>query len=198
MDVGGTITAWNRAAERMYGYAPDEAIGRSIRITLPQDRQEEESEFLDQIKRDERIEHFETLRCRKDGRCFPVSLTISPIRDDTNAIIGISTIARDISEAKRVSQRAAFLAEAGAVLAGSLEYGTTLKAVANLSVPAIADWCAVDILTEEDKLERLAVAHVDPAKIDLARTIRSRYEDPNSPYSPTYVVRTGTPAMIRD
>src|SRR6185295_4197893 len=96
------------------------------------------------------------------------------------------------------AERAAFLAEVGAVLAGSLEYTTTLKTVANMAVPSIADWCAVDILTDERKLERLAVAHVDPAKIDLARTIRSRYEDSSSPYSPASVVRTGTPALVKD
>src|SRR6185503_17089575 len=121
----------------------------------------------------------------------------SPIHGSSGAIIGASKIARDISEQKRARHRAAFLAEVGAVLAGSLEYATTLKAVANLSVPTIADWCAVDILTEDRKLERLAVSHVDPAKIHLARTIRSRYEDPNSPYSPAYVARTGLPAMVK-
>src|SRR2546423_2706297 len=181
----------------MYGSAQDEASGQQIQTPLPADRPSEESMFLEQIKRGERIEHFETIRCRKDGSCFPVSLTISPIRNATGEVIGVSKIARDISEAKRASQRAAFLAEAGAVLAGSLEYTTTLKTVANLAVPAIADWCAVDILTEDRKIDRLAVAHVDPAKIDLARTIRSRYEDPNSPYGATSVMRTGTPAMIK-
>jgi hypothetical protein len=80
----------------------------------------------------------------------------------------------DISERKRVSQRAAFLAEVGAVLAGSLDHAATLNTVANMVVPAIADWCAVDMVTDERTLDRLAVAHVDPAKLDLARTIRSR------------------------
>jgi PAS domain S-box-containing protein len=198
MSMEGTITAWNRGAERMYGYTAAEALGQSIRLVVPDDRREEASQVLDRIKLGERVEHFETLRCRKGGTRFPVSLLVSPILDDAGTVIGASKIARDISEQKRASQQAAFLAEVGAVLAGSLEYLTTLKTVANLAVPSIADWCAVDILTEERKLERLAVAHVDPAKIDLARTIRSRYEDPNSPYSPPYVVRTGTPAMLRE
>jgi PAS domain S-box-containing protein len=198
MSMDGTITAWNRGAERMYGYAAAEALGQSIRLVVPEDRREEASEVLERIKLGERVEHFETLRCRKDGTRFPVSLMVSPILYDGGTVIGASKIARDISEQKRASQRAAFLAEVGAVLGGSLEYLTTLKTVANLAVPSIADWCAVDILTDERKLERLAVAHVDPAKIDLARTIRSRYEDPNSPYSAPSVVRTGTPAMLRE
>jgi PAS domain S-box-containing protein len=198
MSMDGTITAWNRGAERMYGYTAAEALGQSIRLVIPEDRREEASEVLDRISLGERVEHFETLRCRKDGTRFPVSLLVSPIRDDAGTVIGASKIARDISEQKGASQRAAFLAEVGAVLAGSLEYLTTLKTVANLAVPSIADWCAVDILTEERALERLAVAHVNPAKIDLARTIRSRYEDPNSPYSAPFVVRTGTPALLRE
>jgi len=198
MSLDGTITAWNQGAERMYGYTAAEALGQSIQLVSPEDRREEELEVLDRIKRGAHVEHFETIRCRKGGTYIPVSLSVSPIRDNAGIVIGASKIARDISEQKRASQRAAFLAEVGAVLAGSLEYLTTLKTVANLAVPSIADWCAVDILTDERKLERLAVAHVDPAKIGLARTIRSRYEDPTSPYSPTCVVRTGAPAMIRE
>jgi PAS domain S-box-containing protein len=198
MDLDGTITAWNGGAERVYGYSAREAIGQSIRLVVPADRREEESHVLDRLRRGERVEHFETRRCRKDKTTFPVSLSISPIRDDAGTVIGASKITRDISEQKRATQRAAFLAEVGAVLAASLEYLTTLKTVANLAVPSIADWCAVDILTDERQLERLAVAHVDPAKIDLARNLRSRYEDPTSPYSATHVVRTGAPAMLRD
>ena len=154
MTLDGTITAWNQGAERMYGYTAADALGQSIHRFIPEDRRQEESEVLDRIRRGERVEHFETLRCRKDRTCFPVSLVMSPIRDEAGTVIGASKIARDISEQKRASQQAAFLAEAGAVLAGSLEYLTTLKILANLAVPSIADWCAVDILTEERKLER--------------------------------------------
>jgi PAS domain S-box-containing protein len=182
----------------MYGYTADEAIAQAITITLPRERQQEEAGFLDRIRRGERIAGLETVRCRKDNACIPVSLTISPIYDERGVVVGASKIARDITERKRASERAAFLTEAGAVLAGSLDYQTTLKAVAALAVPVIADWCAVDVLTDEHKLERVAVAHVNPAKIDLARTIRTRYEDVNSAFSPTSVVRTGTPALVKE
>jgi len=198
MGLDGTITAWNEAAERMYGYPAHEAIGQSIRLLVPEDRQREESEVLARIKQGERVEHFETTRCRKDGICFPVSLSMSPIRDESGTVIGASKIARDITERKRSIERAAFLADVGALLAGSLEYATTLKTVATMAVPAIADWCAVDMLSEDRKLERLAVAHVDPAKVEMARLLRTRYEDANSPYSAAQVVRTGTPAMLQE
>jgi PAS domain S-box-containing protein len=198
MDLEGTITAWNQAAERMYGYAAAEVTGQSIRLVVPRDRHDEESAVLEGIVRGEHVKHFETVRCRKDGTCFPASLSVSPIRDEKGNVVGAAKIARDITERQRASQHAALLAEVGAVLAGSLQYETTLKTVANMAVPAIADWCAVDILTEERTLERLAVAHVDPAKSDLARTVRSRYEDPHSPYSPASVVRTGTAAIVKE
>jgi PAS domain S-box-containing protein len=198
MDLKGTITAWNHAAERMYGYAAAEVTGQSIRSVVPRDRQEEESAVLERIARGEHVKHFETVRCRKDGTSFPASLSLSPIRDEKGNVIGAAKIARDIAERQRASQHAALLADVGAVLAGSLQYETTLTTVANMAVPAMADWCAVDILTEERTLERLAVAHIDPAKVDLARTVRSRYEDPHSPYSPASVVRTGTPAIVKE
>lgn len=198
MDLEGTIFAWNQAAERMYGYAAADVTGQSIRLVVPRDRQDEESAVLERIARGEHVKHFETVRCRTDGTCFPVSLSLSPIRDEKGHVIGAAKIARDITERQRASQNAALLAEVGAVLAGSLQYETTLKTVANMAVPAIADWCAVDILTEERKLERLAVAHIDPAKIDFARAVRSRYEDPQSPYSPASVVRTGIPTIVKE
>jgi PAS domain S-box-containing protein len=197
MTLDGTITAWNLAAERMYGYTAVEAIGRSIRIVLPPERQQEESLVLDRVRRGERLEHFETIRCRRDASCVPVSLTVSPIRDESGAVVGASKIARDITDRKRNAERTAFLAEAGAVLAGSLDYMATLKTVANLAVPSIADWCAVDVLTDDKKLDRVAVAHVDPTKIEMARTVQDRYEDPSSPYSPSHVVRTGRPALLK-
>ena len=198
LDLAGTITAWNSAAERMYGYTAAEALGRSIHMTLPEERLHEETTILEQVARGEKIDHFETIRCRKDGRRVPVSLTVSPIRDETGAVVGASKIARDITERKHAAQRAAFLAEAGTVLAGSLDYERTLKTIANLAVPTIADWCAVDVRTEEGKLERLAVAHVDPAKIEVAKKIRAVWEDPHEPYSPAYVVRTGTPTILAE
>jgi PAS domain S-box-containing protein len=313
-DLNGIIRSWNAAAERMFGYAADEVIGQSIRIIVPADRQSEEDDVLRRIERDEAIDHFETVRWRKDGTSIPISLTVSPIRHRDGRVIGASKIARDISEAKRregqlrlqsrlldlsdeaifaweldggiviwnkgseqlyghasadavgrvshellqtvhpdglearaalqagrqwegevrhrtregreivvesrqqpleiggrrlvletnrdVTQanrnreRATFLAEIGKVLAGSLDYEATLTAIADLAVPAIADWCAVDIAAASGKIERLAVAHSDPAKIDLVRIIRERYEDPKSPYSPAHVLRTGEPVIV--
>ena len=94
-------------------------------------------------------------------------------------------------------QQAAFLAEAGTVLSSSLDYSTTLSMVARLAVPTIADWCAVDIVGEHGALQRLAVAHVDPAKVELARALQDRYPaDANARGGVHEVIRTGQPAFM--
>ena len=97
-DLNGIITSWNRAAERMFGYTPEEAIGKSIRMIIPQDRQSEEDLVLGRIRAGEAVTNFETLRQRKDGTFVPISLTVSPIYDDAGKVIGASKIARDISD----------------------------------------------------------------------------------------------------
>ena len=195
-DLNGTITSWNQAAEQIFGYSAPEVIGRSIRIIIPDARRAEEEEVLARVRRGEQVRHFETIRRRKDGIEIPVSLTVSPIRTAAGEIIGASKIARDISEQKRAARQAAFLAEVGVVLAGSLDYEATLKTIAKLAVPYIADWCAIDIARENGAIDRLAVAHVDPTKVALAQTIRERYENPDAPYSAPYVIAHGTPALI--
>ena len=103
-DLIGQITSWNRGAERLYGYTAAEAIGKSILIVVPEDRQEEEREILRRLQRGERVDHFETMRRRKDGALRNVSLTISPLRDQSGKIIGVSKIARDITSQKRTEE----------------------------------------------------------------------------------------------
>jgi PAS domain S-box-containing protein len=103
-DLDGTIRSWNRAAERMFGYSAAEAIGRSIRMIIPSDRQNEEDQILDRIRRGEAVSQFETIRQRKDGSYIPISLTVSPIFDDRGAVIGASKIARDIADRVRADQ----------------------------------------------------------------------------------------------
>jgi PAS domain S-box-containing protein len=95
--IDGVIRSWNQAAERLFGYSAAEAIGQPILLIVPEDRVGEEREVLARLRRGERLDHFETVRRTKDGRRIPVSLTISPVRDDQGNIIGASTIAHDIS-----------------------------------------------------------------------------------------------------
>lgn len=99
------VTSWNDSAERIFGYTAAEMIGQSILKIIPPDRTHEETQILNRLKKGERMEHFETKRLRKDGNLIDVSLTISPIKDPAGNIIGLSKIARDITEKKQEEQR---------------------------------------------------------------------------------------------
>jgi PAS domain S-box-containing protein len=99
-NLDGTVSAWNRGAEKVFGYPAAEIVGRSMLVLLPSERIDEELDILACIKRGESVENFETVRVRKDGTNIDVSLTISPIRDGNGAIVGASKIARDITERK--------------------------------------------------------------------------------------------------
>jgi PAS domain S-box-containing protein len=104
-DLSGVIRSWNKGATRVFGYEADEVIGKPITIVIPPDRQAEETLILTRIRRGERIEHFETVRRRKDGRLIDISLTISPVKNDRGEIVGCSKIARDITDAKRAEEQ---------------------------------------------------------------------------------------------
>jgi PAS domain S-box-containing protein len=102
--LDGTITSWNAGAERLFGYHADEAIGRPITIIIPPERRSEEREIIARLQRGERIDHFETVRVRKNGSMIDISLTISPVRDSSDRIVGASKIARDITQSKRAQE----------------------------------------------------------------------------------------------
>jgi PAS domain S-box-containing protein len=101
-DLNGVIASWNQGAERLFGYTAEETIGKSVTLLIPPERHDEEQSILERIRRGESIEHFETVRRRKDGSLLDISLTVSPIRDTRGNIVGASKIARDITRRKRV------------------------------------------------------------------------------------------------
>jgi two-component system, chemotaxis family, CheB/CheR fusion protein len=103
-DLNGVIVSWNRGAERLFGYSADEVIGKSIMIIIPEEHEHEEPEILARIRRGERVDHYETIRRRKDGSRVNISLTISPVRDGRGRIVGASKIARDITDRKRAEE----------------------------------------------------------------------------------------------
>jgi len=104
-DLNGIITSWNEGAERIFGYKPQEATGKPITLLIPLDRHHEEVGILARLRRGERVEHFETIRVRKDGTLLNVSLTISPVRDSSGRVVGASKVARDITDQKRTEAR---------------------------------------------------------------------------------------------
>lgn len=139
-NLDSTITSWNRGAERIFGYTAEEAVGRSIRMLIPAELQNEEDTVLARIRAGDVVDHYETRRCRKDGSEIMVSLTVSPIVDGRGRIIGASKIARDITERVRLqthAQEQALLArqlgEVGGAITSSLDRGDVVQKVTDLA-----------------------------------------------------------------
>jgi PAS domain S-box-containing protein len=135
-NLDGTILTWNKAAERMYGYRPEEVIGKNVSMLLPPDRPQEVRQILQRLRLGEKIEHYETRRRSKDGGILYVSLTISPVKDTQGKVFGASTIARDITQTKmaeealRNSERLAVAGRMAATVAH--EINNPLETVTNV------------------------------------------------------------------
>jgi PAS domain S-box-containing protein len=108
-NLKGTIKTWNQGAARLFGYMAEEIVGQNISVLIPPDRQDEERSIIERIQRGERIEHYETIRVRKDGSLVPISLSVSPVRNNDGKIIGASKVARDISERKQKEEHIVLL-----------------------------------------------------------------------------------------
>ena len=148
MSPDGLIQSWNQGAERLYGYTPEEAIGHPVDMLLPRDRVSEEEDLLESIRRGERLQHFETVRVRKDGKQIHVSLSISPIRNAKGLIIGVSAIARDVTARVELEEhfRKTQKLESLAVLAGGVAHDFN-----NLLVPIMGNASlAMQSLPEQD------------------------------------------------
>ncbi|MEI9885073.1 MAG: PAS domain S-box protein [Rhizomicrobium sp.] len=139
-DLTGRILSWNRAAERLFGYAAAEAVGQSITILIPPDRLDEEALILSRIRSNERVEHYETIRRRKDGSLLELSITVSPIRDSGGRVVGASKIARDITEQKRTQEQRDLLL--GEMKHRTRNFAAVIDAIARQSRPSDAPQAA--------------------------------------------------------
>jgi two-component system, chemotaxis family, CheB/CheR fusion protein len=156
--LDGTILSWNAAAERMYGYRAKEALGKSVAMLIPAGRAHEHSDLLDNIREGKQIRRLETVHVRMDGREIDVSLSIAPLRSSSGQILGASTIARDITERKRVERALRLSEERFRQLAGNLD--------------------SVFWMTERSPFRML---YVSPAYREVwGRSLRSLYEEPMS------------------
>jgi PAS domain S-box-containing protein len=153
-NLDGIITSWNRGAERVFGYLAEEVIGKPITILIPPERHHEENVILGRIRRGDRVDHFETVRRRKDGSLIDMSLTISPVKDENGTVIGASKIARDISERKRSEAQIAVLAREAEHRAKNLL--ANVKAMVHLSQSDTPDGLKEAI---EGRIEALANVH---------------------------------------
>jgi PAS domain S-box-containing protein len=136
-DRDGIITSWNPAAERMYGYSSEEAVGLPISILIPEHRAGEERRILDRVLAGERLDHYETERVRKDGRLIIVSLTVSGVRDESGEIVRAAVIARDITAFHRSRQLAADLQEVTSALSKEITPERTVKVLLEHAVEAL-------------------------------------------------------------
>jgi PAS domain S-box-containing protein len=180
-DLNGIVSSWNEGASRMFGYSADEMQGQPILRLIPEELQYEEVEILRKMRAGERIEHYETTRKKKNGETFEVSVTISPIRDESGRIIGASKIARDISDRKRVerllvqSEKLAVTGRMAATIAH--EINNPLESLVNLIFLARQDArkdgkAYAYLVTAESELERIS---------HIARQTLGFYRDTGSP-----------------
>ncbi|HEX8490718.1 MAG TPA: PAS domain S-box protein [Chthoniobacterales bacterium] len=149
-DLNGIITSWNAAAERLFGYKPKEIIGKPVTTLIPPDRQSEEPRILGRIRRGERIDHYETVRRRKDGTLFNISVTVSPLKDENGKVIGASKIARDITDRIQNERRRIAQYAVANLLAGSWSLSEAGPRIIE-AVAAIGNWVAGSIWLENRK-----------------------------------------------
>jgi PAS domain S-box-containing protein len=218
-NLDGIITSWNPAAERLFGFTASEAIGHSIRMVIPAERQAEEDEVLRRLKMGEMVDRFETVRLRKNGTRIDVSLSVSPIKDAADRIVGAAKIASDIGERRRAEaeragllaaeqaararaelaeRRATMLADASSVLSSSLESATTLRAVSRLIVPWFADWCIIDLVTRDNTVERVAVAASDPSTEAVLTELQRYSPDWTSAQPAAQALRSAKSVLMAD
>jgi len=175
-DLNGTITSWNAAAERLFGYTSDEIVGQSILMLIPPERQHEEPRILEQIRRGERIDHYETVRQRKDGSLFNISVTVSPLKDQTGKIIGASKIARDISERIQNERRRTAQYAVANLLAGSWSIAEAGPRVIE-AIAAVGKWVSGSIWLRDSASDNLRCSitwHEDaPGLADFAATTKA-------------------------
>lgn len=206
-DLNGTITSWNPGAQRIFGYTADEAIGKPVAMLIPQGRISEEAEILGRLRRGERIDHYETVRVRKDGSEINISLTVSPIRRPDGTIVGASKIGRDITEQHRARERQELLmreinhrvnnifAITNAIVALSMPFAASAADLARVIRERL------DALSRAQRLGRPGLAGEDLAAVTttiaaLASTIAQPYESKDAPprirfHGPEVVVAGG-------
>jgi PAS domain S-box-containing protein len=198
-DLEGVLTAWNPAAERLYGYSAEEAIGQHISFLIPADHANEEQEILARIRQGERVETYETERIRKDGVRIDVSLTISPIEHPGRGIVGASVIARDVTAEVRRRRAQEFLVAATRGLDASLDFERTARTIVEKAVPELAEFCVLDFLRRDGWLGDSIVGAEDPSAASLLEEIRRRAPlDPEGEHPVAQVLRAGRPMVWRD
>jgi PAS domain S-box-containing protein len=199
IDADFVITMFNRGAETIFGYSSNEVLGRPLDVLLPERFRGVHTQHMrnfaaSPVAARRMGERQEILGVRKDGSEFPAEASISKL--DLFGSMIFTVVLRDITARKRVERSQRFLAQAGTILASSLDYEKTLASVAGLTVPELADWSVVYIRESDGFLRKLEVAHADPAQRDLVLQLLRYPVDPRTPHPAITVLETGMPELV--
>lgn len=168
-NLDGIITTWNKSAERIFGYSAEEAIGKHITLLIPPERHQEEVDILARLRRGERVDHFHTVRRRKDGTLLDVSLTISPVRDSAGRVVGASKVARDITAQIRTEQALRESEERFRALSESLDAEVRLRT-------AELERRSADVLRQSEQLRSLSVRLLQVQDQERRRVARELHD----------------------
>jgi PAS domain S-box-containing protein len=198
-DLEGVVTTWNPAAERLYGYTAEEAIGRHVSFLIPDELKHEVQSILAGVRRGERLDTHETRRLRKDGTIVDVSLTISAIGSPARGLYGASVVARDITIERRRRRAREFLIAATRDLDASLDPVETARNIVTKAVPDLAEVCIIDFIREDGWIgDSVAAAGVPGAAEKLERIRRDSPLDPEGSHPVAKVLRADEPMIFHD
>ncbi|HEU4994117.1 MAG TPA: PAS domain S-box protein [Gemmatimonadaceae bacterium] len=197
VDEAGTIQSVNRYGAEYLGYTVGELNGRSVLVVIhPADHEKVRAHLAECIRTPGQVCQWEFRKVRKDGSVIWVQELARAVRQDDSGKLAVLIVCEDITVAKRAAEALRFLTEASSVLASSLDYERTLSAVARLAVPAVADYCMVNVLDARGNVERIVLTHRDPEKEALARERTGRLDQLSDVVRK--VLDTGEPVLVRN
>ena len=198
-DLEGIITTWNPAAERLYGYSAEEAVGRHVSFLIPEELKDDVQKILATVRRGDVIDTYETRRRRKDGTMVDVALTISPIGSPGRGLYGASVVARDITQERRRSRARDFLIAATRDLDASLDPAETARNIVSKAVPGLAEVCIVDFIRDDGRLGDSVAASAIPGAAEKLEALRREAPlDPDSDHPVAQVLRADRPMIFHE
>jgi PAS domain S-box-containing protein len=198
-DLDGIITTWNPAAEALYGYTAEEAVGSHVSMLVPEELRHEVGTILATMRRGEPLDTYETRRVRKDGTAIDVALTISAIGNAERGVYGASVIARDITDERRRRRAREFLIAATRDLDASLDPAETARNIVDKAVPDLAEICMIDFIREDGRIgDSVVAAAIAGAAGNLERIRRLAPLDPDGDHPVAQVLRGTEPMIWRD